>query len=79
MSKSAIGLSCALLLGLPWLVGCGSHFSTQEAYDICNKSEGRNPGATDVSFAECVACYEECGSDCAPAANTIPLTYQCPE
>jgi hypothetical protein len=78
MSKSAIGLFCALLLGLPLLVGCGNHYSTQEAYDICHKNEARNPGATDASFAECVTCYEDCGSDCAPSSG-MPLSYDCPQ
>jgi hypothetical protein len=79
MSKSTFGLSCASLLGLVVLAGCGSHYSTQEAYDICTSNEARNPGATKDSFAQCVACYEECGSECAPAAGTIPLVYECPQ
>ncbi len=79
MSKSALGLSCASLLGLFAFAGCGNHYSTQEAYDICTQDEARNPGATKDSFAQCVACYEQCGSDCAPSATTPPLVYQCPD
>ena len=78
MSKPAIGLFCVSLLGLPLLVGCGSHYSTQEAYDICHKTSSLSPAATDEAFAQCVACYEECGAEC-KQTGTLPLTFECPE
>jgi hypothetical protein len=70
--------TCQAELGLPTLGGCARHYSTQEAYDICRTSDARSPGATDESFAQCVACCEECGADCAPAGS-MPLSYVCPD
>jgi hypothetical protein len=66
----------ALLL-VPGLA-CQSHFSTQEAYDICLEDQQRNPSAfLPESFDDCVACYETCGSDCTGSGS--PIDYVCPE
>lgn len=70
----ATGLLGALALG-----GCQSQQTTQEAYVTCNEllgedSEAENP---DV-FHDCVACHEDCGTDCNEAA-TSPVTYSCPD
>jgi hypothetical protein len=71
-----------MLLGLVALAlaaaACGDQFSTQEAYATCEDQLGRASQDTDDAiFAECVACYEDCGSDCTMTGDA-PLTFVCP-
>lgn len=59
--------------------GCADHFTTQEAYNACNelKSIETIDDSPEV-FADCVACYEDCGNDCSPQ-GTAPETFACPD
>lgn len=69
---AAITLALATLLGP---TGCDEHFSTQEAYAACEKlAESGPPADTEAGFADCVACYEDCGNACIPSAEG----YSCP-
>lgn len=70
--KLALPFAIALLVG-----ACGNGLSTQEAYEICESEQSRNPSIDDVSFADCVACYEDCG-DCI-VQDTAPATFACPD
>jgi hypothetical protein len=66
-------------LALTLAAGCTEHFTTQEAYAICEELQEKGPStATDASFADCVACHEDCGGECAPQ-GTAPETYACPD
>jgi len=76
MIKRIVPLSLVLLGAL--LVGCGSRYSTQEAYDACDELLDRiNTAETDDQFLECVACFEDCGQDC-QQQDTAPATFACP-
>lgn len=58
---------------------CQDHYSTQDAYAICQDQTDRNPATNPPeSFADCVACYESCGDDCTQG-GTSPETYTCPD
>lgn len=70
--KLALPFVVALLVG-----ACGGGLSTQEAYEICESEQSRNPAIDEVAFAACVACYEDC-SDCI-VQNTAPATFACPD
>jgi hypothetical protein len=65
------------LIAAALLAGCGNHLSTQEANVECQQERERKPDLTDDDFAECVACFEECGNTC-EAQGTSPETYACP-
>jgi hypothetical protein len=79
MSAQHIVIGLGLAVALSILFGCGDHYSTQEAYDICHEQLGRNPSAyAPETFAGCVACYEDCGAECA-STGIAPAVYQCPE
>jgi len=76
--KRIFGLA---LFSLAALFGgaCESHYSTQEAYAVCQDLVDRNP-ATNApgGFDDCVGCYEMCGDEC-NQAGTSPETYVCPD
>lgn len=59
------------------LAGCTEHFSTQEAYASCEKLVGAPEDAPEP-FADCVACYEDCGNACV-LEGSAPITYSCPD
>jgi anaerobic selenocysteine-containing dehydrogenase len=70
----ATGVLGALALG-----GCQSQQSTQEAYTTCNELLAASPSKDDPEvFQDCVACHEDCGTDCNEEA-TSPVTYACPD
>jgi hypothetical protein len=76
MRTATIVIGIGLSLGL---LACGDHYSTQEAYGVCTENQSRNPtGNPPESFADCVACYEDCGSECTPT-GTLPTVYDCPD
>jgi len=78
MRMRMLVLSCGLLLGAAWLTGCADHYSTQDAYSICQDLQRRNPGANPPDiFATCVTCYEDCGADCTQGGTAL-ATYECP-
>lgn len=70
---AAFVASMVVMLGTP---ACDEHFSTQEAYDTCEKlAESGPPADTPAGFSDCVACYEDCGNACIPS----PEGYVCPD
>jgi hypothetical protein len=73
-----LGLT-ALALAASLTTACQDHFSTQEAYAICQDLTERNPATNPPeAFDDCVACYESCGGDCTQA-GTSPESYVCPD
>jgi hypothetical protein len=69
-------IACLVLL-LSSAMGCGGGYSTQEADARCKQERTNKPTLTDESFAQCVACFEDCGADC-EAAGSTPEQYACP-
>ena len=63
-------------LALLGLAGCESHYTTQEAYSTCNELLGETEDAE--VFTDCVACHEDCGTDC-NQVGTSPETFTCPD
>ena len=79
MPRSTSSVARVCLLGALLVVGCGSRYTTQEAYKACQDQQERNPGANPAaSFTDCVDCFESCGVDC-NAQGTMPETYECSE
>jgi len=65
---------CAMLVG-----GCGGGYDTEEATDVCNRAEqGQSSCFNADVMTQCIACFEDCGRDCAQA-ETCPLQYHCPD
>lgn len=58
--------------------GCGDQASTQEAYAICDGLTGNVGTSSEEAFVACVACHEDCGSDCA-AVGAEAGYYACPD
>jgi len=67
----------SVIIFLLLMVGCGDHFSTQDAYAACESLLARVTTTTDEVFADCVACHEDCGSECEQGGSTPP-TFTCP-
>jgi hypothetical protein len=78
MLNPVSALRFALILGAPLLGACGGHLSTQDAAERCNIERANKPTVTDEAYQACIACFEDCGDDCA-AAGTTPETYRCAE
>jgi hypothetical protein len=67
------------LFVLAGTTGCEDHYSTQDAYAVCEDLTDRNPATNPPeSFADCVACYESCGAECAQTGSA-PEDYVCPD
>jgi hypothetical protein len=58
--------------------GCGGGYDEDEAQAVCNALVGNVDTAPSGLYAECVACYTECGDDCA-MAESDPPQFNCPE
>ncbi len=68
-----------LALGALGLTGCESHYTTQEAYGICHELISETAETDDPEvFADCVACHEDCGTDCSQL-GTSPESFGCPD
>jgi hypothetical protein len=59
---------CSLMLG------CGG-YSSDEAKQVCDL-ERTKPCQNDETYAACISCFEECGSDCA-TLESCPVQYAC--
>ncbi len=70
-------LHLAVLAALFALPACEDHFTTQDAYDVCDQLVERNPATNPPdTFLDCVACYETCGNSCTLGADGA---YGCPD
>ncbi|NUP07176.1 MAG: hypothetical protein HOW73_14065 [Polyangiaceae bacterium] len=75
LRKLYISIIAALSVGA---LGCEAHYTTQEAYEICQDLTNRNPGASpSEAFLDCVACHENCGDACQQSGDT-DVIYSCP-
>jgi hypothetical protein len=78
MLRTSLLSSFVLAVSLT-IAGCGDHYSTQDAYAVCEDFAARNPGNhPDPSFHDCVACYETCGDEC-EQLGSAPENYACPD
>jgi hypothetical protein len=78
MHHSMNAVRAGLILVALGLSACGGRFSTQEAVERCDIERANKLTVTDEVYDACVACFEDCGEDCAAAGST-PETYRCPE
>jgi len=64
------------LVGLTAIImstGCGGGLDTEEAVEICNEREKREPSqfdGGDTVMNSCITCYEDCGNDCSSGSVT---------
>ena len=71
-------MSTETLRRLAWLVpfvatACGDHYTTQEADAVCEELKERiSTLDNEETFAECVACHEDCGDECETPDFTCP-------
>jgi hypothetical protein len=60
------------------VAACQDHYSTQDAYSVCEDLTNQNPATNPPErFLDCVGCYESCGVDC-KQRGTAPEDYVCP-
>ena len=72
-------LIASIALAALAVTACSDHFTTQEAYEVCEGLTERNPATNPPeSFEDCVACYESCGEEC-QQLGTAPEDYACPD
>ncbi len=79
MAKQHIIGCVAVVMSLLGATACQDQFTTQEAYDTCEKLAENTPTAGDADFADCVDCHERCGADCERDNAEPPDAYFCPE
>lgn len=84
MARSSIVARCALALfgaaSFTAIVACGG-FSEEAAIERCDQEQaarGAEACFTDTTYDECLAAYEDCGSD-VQVGESCPLRYTCPE
>jgi hypothetical protein len=69
----------ALFVAGAMIAACGSRYTTQEAYDACDALLDRiDTAESEETFAECVACFEDCGEEC-EQTEVSPATFACPD
>ncbi|WP_437526991.1 hypothetical protein WME79_41995 [Sorangium sp. So ce726] len=56
--------------------GCGG-YDTEKAREVCAEHVGEvTSPALEASYADCMDCYQECGSDCA-VMESFPPQFAC--
>lgn len=70
---AAVILACALGGGA---LGCGGGYDEEEATATCEALVSTVDTSDRAAFDECVACFEECGDDCA-VAESFPPQFIC--
>lgn len=75
MVRKALGGVMFVML-LAASAGCGG-YSEEKAQSRCDQEQfAKAQCMTDAVYAECVACFKECGDSCEPRA-TCPESYTC--
>lgn len=75
----SLALATSALALLVTSTGCQDHYSTQDAYEICDTLTERNPATNPPEdFLDCVSCYETCGGDCVQTGSSDDA-YMCPD
>lgn len=59
-------------------LGCDSGYTQDEADATCQGLVGQVDTASSAAYDDCVACFLECGDDCAMAESNPPQ-FTCPE
>lgn len=78
-SARAVGLVFVALCGIVAASACTDHYSTQEAYSLCEDITGQNPGINPPgAFNDCVACHENCGDECTQS-DDASNPFVCPD
>ena len=68
---------CLLLVCVPMLFACGG-LDTEEAQAECDSiRQSQEQCMNDAAYDSCVACYEDCGVDCAQVAKSCPAEFTC--
>jgi len=76
MRRALSILALVPLLGLTF-AACG--YSDEEAQSKCDLERTAKAACfDDTTYTQCVACFEECGDDCA-IAESCPVQYICPQ
>ena len=59
------------------MIACGSGLDTEEARTYCDDVRATQTNCVDdAAYQACVACYEDCGVDCAQL-ESCPLQFSC--
>lgn len=75
MFQKALG-GVMFLLAVAATAGCGG-FSEEKAQARCDQEQyAKAQCVTDAAYAECIACYKECGDSCQALAS-CPEAYTC--
>jgi hypothetical protein len=78
-SISIVGRGAALLIAVAIsAAGCDSGYDEEDSQAICNGLIGNVQTAPSGLYAECVACFMDCGDECA-IAESDPPQFNCPE
>jgi hypothetical protein len=76
MVRRALGFAM-VMTGLFTVMGCDGGYTEAKAEERCQQEmASKAQCVTDAAYQECVACYEECGTQCLAQA-TCPETYTC--
>ena len=75
MYRLALVLMTTWMLAAP-LAGCGGGYTKTEAEVHCRSLNPVGPPGAAEAYTQCVACFEDCGDDCA-VAESNPPQYNC--
>ena len=72
-----MGRSILVLATVVGMLACGSGLDSEEAKSTCDSiRESDSMCVNDAAYDACVACYEDCGVDCA-RLESCPLQFSC--
>ena len=83
MSRSLSFPLLALFLACP-LAACGEGFSAADAAAECDAIQANPPPTVpqcdfdQTAYDQCVACYQDCGDECALVHTACPYVFSCP-
>lgn len=79
ITPGRISITGLLLVAAVAIAACDDHYSTQDAYALCEELTQQNPATNPPeTFLDCVACHETCGVECQQRGSS-PEDYVCPE
>jgi hypothetical protein len=77
-STMAFGTGAAVVaLGA---MGCQNGFDREQATAECDADREQFENCVNqAAYDECIACHEQCGTDCSTSGNACPTKFTCPE
>lgn len=76
--RAKMAMKLAALVSLSLTLACGDGLSSEDAAVECDAIRAAEDCVNDSSYAQCLACMEECGDSCGVVNTACPTLFVCP-